>query len=175
MVSSGPPQVTLRTPKQVQRRLRPAEIEELVASYQAGGKVNDLAAHYQVNRNTVMGHIDRAGVRRHYPALLPEEIKEAAQLYRSGCSLAAVGVRFGVNASTVRTALLRVGCDAGLPGAGALRDRGPRTHAEIYRLEGSARRQIRPRSRRRAITRSAASSAAMWVVSISRSGISGGS
>jgi len=80
-----------------------------VASYQAGGKVNDLAAHYQVNRNTVIGHIDRAGVRRHYPVLLPEEIREAAQLYRSGCSLAAVGVRFGVNASTVRTALLRVG------------------------------------------------------------------
>jgi hypothetical protein len=109
MVPSGPPEANLRTPRQVQRRLRRAEIEELVASYQAGGKVNDLAAHYQVNRNTVMGHIERVGVRRHYPALLPEEIRKAAELYRSGRALAAMGVHFGVNASTVRTALLKVG------------------------------------------------------------------
>jgi hypothetical protein len=109
MVPSGPLEVELRKAKQVQRRLRTAEVEELVANYQAGGKVNDLAAHYQVNRNTIMGHVNRAGVRRHNPALLPEEITEATQLYRSGRSLAAVGGHFGVNASTVRTALLRVG------------------------------------------------------------------
>jgi hypothetical protein len=57
----------------------------------------------------VIGHVNRAGVRRHYPALLSEEIAEAAQLYRSGRSLAAVGGHYGVNASTVRTALLRIG------------------------------------------------------------------
>jgi hypothetical protein len=44
----------------VQRRLKTAEIEELVASYQAGGKIKDLAARYKSNRNTVMRHIDRA-------------------------------------------------------------------------------------------------------------------
>jgi len=96
MVPSGPLEVELRKAKQVQRRLRTAEVEELVANYQAG-------------RNTIMGHVNRAGVRRHNPALLPEEITEATQLYRSGRSLAAVGGHFGVNASTVRTALLRVG------------------------------------------------------------------
>jgi DNA-directed RNA polymerase specialized sigma24 family protein len=109
MVPSGPSEVNLRTPKQVQRRLKTTEIVELVAHYQAGTKVKDLAARYRINRNTVIGHINRAGVRRHYPALVSEEIMEAAQLYRSGWSLAAIGGHFGVNASTVRTALLRVG------------------------------------------------------------------
>jgi hypothetical protein len=46
-----------------------------------------------------MGHIERAGVRRHYPALLPEEIAEAARLYQSGQSLVTVGEHFGVNVS----------------------------------------------------------------------------
>jgi len=109
MVPSGPSEVNLRTPKQVQRRLKTAETVELLADYQIGIKVKDLAARYGINRNTVIGHINRAGVRRHYPALVSEEIMEAAQLYRSGCSLAAVGGHFGVNASTVRTALLRAG------------------------------------------------------------------
>ena len=109
MVPSGPSKVNPRAPKQVHRRLKPAEIGELVARYQDGAKVRDLAADYRINRNTVIGHINRAGVRRHYPALMSEEIRKAAHLYRSGWSLAAIGSHFRVNASTVRTALLRVG------------------------------------------------------------------
>jgi hypothetical protein len=62
-----------------------------------------------VNRNTVMGRIKRAGVRRHYPALLSEEIKQAAQLYELGQSLATVGEHFGVHATTIRRALLKDG------------------------------------------------------------------
>ena len=88
--------------------------------YLAGANVRDLAARYQVDRNTVIGHVNRAGVRRHYPALLPEEIAEASQLYWSGRSLAAVGGHFGVNGSTVRTAMPNWSSDAGLPRTGAV-------------------------------------------------------
>jgi DNA-binding CsgD family transcriptional regulator len=81
----------------------------MVPDYQAGAKIKDLAARYRINRSTVFGHINRTGVRRHYPALVSEEIMEATQLYQSGRSLAAIGRHLGVNASTIRTALLRAG------------------------------------------------------------------
>jgi len=109
MVPSGSSEVNLRTPKQVQRRLKTAEIVELVADYQTGIKVKNLAARYGINRNTVIRHINRARLRRHYPALVSAATMEAAPLYRSSWSLAAIGGHFGVNASTVRTALLRAG------------------------------------------------------------------
>jgi Mor family transcriptional regulator len=63
-----------RHQRQIQHRLPVDEGEQLVRDYLAGAKVRDLAARYQVDRNTVIGHVNRAGVRRHYPALLPEEI-----------------------------------------------------------------------------------------------------
>ena len=110
MVPSGSSEVDpRRAPKQVQRRLLPAEIVELVAHYQTGPKVNDLAARYGINRSTVIADINRTRVRRHCPALASEEIAEAAEIYRSGRSLAAIGRQLGVNASTVRTAQVRVG------------------------------------------------------------------
>jgi transposase-like protein len=98
-----------RHQRQIQHGLPVDEGEQLVRDYLAEAKVRDLAVRYQVDRNTVIGHVNRAGVRRHYPALLPEVTPEASQLYRSGRSLAAVGGHFGVNASTVRTSLLRIG------------------------------------------------------------------
>ena len=82
------PSPTVRkSPKQVQHRLGSEEIDQLVAQYQAGAKVNDLAARFRINRYTVNQHIERAGVRLHYPALSPEEIEDAARLYMSGESL----------------------------------------------------------------------------------------
>jgi transposase-like protein len=101
--------IVRKTPKQVQRRLDAEVVDRLVTDYQAGAKVRDLADRYGINRNTVLEHIRRAGVRKHYPALIPEEVDEAARLYRSGKSLVSVSEHFGVNATTVRTALLKAG------------------------------------------------------------------
>ena len=95
--------------RQIQHRLRSEETERLIADYQIGARVNELATRYQVNRATVIQHINRAGVRRHYPALVPHEIEEAARLYREGQSLAMVARQLGAHATTVRTALLRAG------------------------------------------------------------------
>jgi DNA-binding CsgD family transcriptional regulator len=111
IVPGEPFGVNVRTRRQVQHRLRPAEIEELVSSYLAGTKVKDVAVRHGINRSTVIRHINRAGVRRHYPTLSPEEVTEAAQLYRSGKSLLDVGAHFGVHASTVRTYLLKGGLE----------------------------------------------------------------
>jgi Mor family transcriptional regulator len=95
--------------RQIQHRLRSEETERLVADYQTGARINELATRYRVNRATVIQHVNRSGVRRHYPALLPHEVEEAARLYREGQSLALVSSHFGVHATTVRTALLRAG------------------------------------------------------------------
>jgi hypothetical protein len=104
-----PGPVIERKEKQFHHRLYSEEIEQLIADYQAGAKVRDLADRYRVNRNTVIQHINRAGVRRHYPALNPGEVEEAAQLYQSGQSLVSVSERFVVNATTIRSALLKAG------------------------------------------------------------------
>ena len=111
-MNPGPVAPTVRnTPKQVQRRLDSNKVDQLVADYLAGAKVRDLADLFRISRNTVLEHVSRAGVRKHYPALIPKQVDEAAQLYRSGRSLVSVGEHFGVNVSTVRTALLKVGVE----------------------------------------------------------------
>lgn len=46
-------------PKQVQHRLNPDEIIELVADYQAGTLVKELAKRYQIDRQTVSAILKR--------------------------------------------------------------------------------------------------------------------
>jgi hypothetical protein len=109
MVPSGSQTAKTRTKKQVCRRLRPAEIEELLAGYKAGVPIKALVAQFKIDRSTVTNYVKRAGVRLRLPALLPKEIEEASRLYRSGQSLRQVGSHFGVRDTTIRTALLRAG------------------------------------------------------------------
>jgi hypothetical protein len=45
----------------VQRRLSPAEVEALLADYDAGGWVGELAKVYGIHRTTVSAHVARAG------------------------------------------------------------------------------------------------------------------
>lgn len=96
------PSVTVYRPKQVQRRLDPVTIEELVVRYQAGGKILELADEFGINRTTVHGHLDRSGVERRQKRLHPNQVPEAARLYGLGMSLREVGQQFGVDGETVR-------------------------------------------------------------------------
>jgi hypothetical protein len=106
----------------VQRRLVPDEVAELVAAYRRGVPVAELAASFQVNRTTVLGHVRRHGVRkRDRRALQGEEVDRAAQLYAGGQSADWVAAQLGVAPSTVRRALK----DAGV----ALRPGGRRRRA----------------------------------------------
>jgi DNA-binding CsgD family transcriptional regulator len=109
MVPQGGSEPIVRTPKQVQKRLESAAVDELVAAYRAGLTLRELAARYGVHRNTVRHLVGCAGVTPRYRALGPAEIAEATRMYASGMSLAAVGRLLGVHANTVRSALIKAG------------------------------------------------------------------
>jgi DNA-binding CsgD family transcriptional regulator len=95
--------------RQVQNRLAPDKVAELVACYQAGAQIDELAVQFGVNRSTVMAHRDRAGVERRSRSLSSEHIRDGAVLYAKGLSLREVGRQFGVDGETVRTAFRKHG------------------------------------------------------------------
>src|SRR5262245_5040177 len=53
-----PPRVERRT----SRSLKPAQVDALVAAYEAGNSMKKLAAAFGVHRNTVKAHLRRADV-----------------------------------------------------------------------------------------------------------------
>lgn len=97
--------------RQVQRRLSPDDVAELVAHYQAGVRVPDLIEQYGIHRTTVLEHLRRQGVLRSPDTrkLTDADAAEAAELYRAGWSLARVGKQYGVTASTIRREFLLAG------------------------------------------------------------------
>ena len=96
---------------QVQRRLKPAEVDELVLMYEAGSSVPVVAESFGINRETVSLHLQRRGVRRRANArkLGIEGAEVAVALYAAGNSLSTVGSHLGVDAATVRRELANAG------------------------------------------------------------------
>lgn len=90
IVPSGPIGPFVRTKKQVQRRLRPAEIAKLVSDYRRGATVYELAEQFSIHRNTVSGILEREGVPRRGQPLTPAQVEQASRLYASGLSLAKI-------------------------------------------------------------------------------------
>lgn len=84
----------VRVLRQAQRRLSPAELEALIAEYEAGARVCELAKVYDLHRTTVARHIARAGKTR--PVMTEAQIDEAVVLYRDGWTLHNVGQHLGV-------------------------------------------------------------------------------
>ena len=66
---SGPQIAIPRTPKQVHRRLQPAEVDEVVDRYLAGATLKELGKQYQVHRTTVSELLEQRGVQRRYRLL----------------------------------------------------------------------------------------------------------
>jgi transposase len=93
--------------RQIQRRLKPDEIDQLLIAYLAGDLVADIAARFGVSRTTVLGHVGRRGLPRRRDGWTNQQLRAAADLYAQGASLVAVGHRFGVDASTVRNRFRR--------------------------------------------------------------------
>lgn len=58
----------------------------LVAAYEAGKSMKDLAAEFGINRVTVSIHLRRAEDLLRRTGLDPEQTAEAASLYRTGWS-----------------------------------------------------------------------------------------
>jgi hypothetical protein len=50
IVPSRPKTVNSRTPKAIHRRLRPAQVEDLVIGYKTGSTVSQLAEQFRINR-----------------------------------------------------------------------------------------------------------------------------
>jgi len=93
------------------RQLRPDEVEKLVARYQEGAMVKDLAHEFGISRDTVCKHLNRREVERRSRGLRPEDVAEAARLYRAGWSLAKISEKFGTTDMTVRARLLEAGVE----------------------------------------------------------------
>jgi hypothetical protein len=102
--------------RQVQRRLSPEEVEELVAAYVAGATALALAAKHSIHRTTVLALLERHQVSRRGRVLTPEHIEQAVSSYASGRSCASIGNEFQVNPETVRQALLKAGVTIRRPG-----------------------------------------------------------
>lgn len=96
--------------RQTQRRLKPDEIEGLLAAYVAGDLIRDIAARFGVSRTTVIGHVTRNKLpRRSEHGWSELELQAAAAFYADGHSLAAVADQFGADATTVANRLRRAG------------------------------------------------------------------
>ena len=83
----------------------------LVAMYQVGATIGELAARFGVHRTTVTAHLVRAGMDRRRRGLGPQQVEEAARLYGEGWSLARLGERFGVSDGTVLNAFRKAGVE----------------------------------------------------------------
>jgi hypothetical protein len=91
------------------RKLKPAEIDELVKRYQAGSSVYQLAELYDIHRITIGRHLRARGIDTTAPALTEEQVREAVQLYAEGWSCMKIAKHFGVGTETVRGRLHQAG------------------------------------------------------------------
>lgn len=87
----------------VQQRLSRPEVEALLADYEAGWRVGELARVYSIHRTTVSAHIAREDKTR--GQLTAAQVDEAVRLYEKGWSLRAVGRHLDLADKTVRRML----------------------------------------------------------------------
>jgi len=91
-------------------------VAALVAAYQRGGAVSDLARDFGINRDTVYAHLKRQGIELRETGLQPDELLEAIRLYEDGWSLGRLATEFDVSPSTVNRALCQAGVHVRRPG-----------------------------------------------------------
>ncbi len=84
-----------------QRRIPSDEVVAIIAGYQAGMPVHQLAAEHHCHRTTISGLLRRHGVAMHRGPVSEDQIQEMIRLYESGLSLARVGERLGLADTTV--------------------------------------------------------------------------
>jgi predicted DNA-binding protein YlxM (UPF0122 family) len=77
------------------------QLADLVAGYESGATVYELAVRFKIHRQTVSQHLHRQGVKVRNQGLDDHQIESAIQLYERGWSLAHIAERYQVHASTV--------------------------------------------------------------------------
>ncbi len=105
IVPSGSPGAEIPTRRQAHRRLRPDEIRELVAGYQAGSTVYELARQFRIHRTTVSDLLKQEGVLLRLAPLSPAQVGRIINLYGEGLSLVNVGTEIGCSPDTVSKVL----------------------------------------------------------------------
>nr|WP_241742571.1 hypothetical protein [Microbacterium lacticum] len=101
--------------------LSPAQVDELVALYEAGATLVELGERFSIHRRTAAAHLVRRSVPIRRRGLDERHLAEAVELYSGGLTLMEVGLRFGVSQQTVGRALVAAGI--------ALRPSGRRSQA----------------------------------------------
>jgi hypothetical protein len=90
-------------------RLDDDQTQHLIASYQAGSTVYELADEFGIERRTVSAILHRHDVPMRRQGLTVDQANDAMRLYELRWSLARIGNHLGVTADTVRKRLLERG------------------------------------------------------------------
>lgn len=118
----GPLVRSIGTP---QTFLSDAQVDELVAAYQAGAGTHEVAKMFGVHHTTAIAHLRRRSIPLRRRGLDETEQATACRLYAEGLTLMEVGLRLGVAQATVGRAVVKAGYPLRLP------DRGRRLAAEV--------------------------------------------
>lgn len=92
-----------------ERRLRPEQINELVAKYVSGSPTSELVVAYGIGNTTARRILHDHGVELRNQGAKNIDLQEATTLYVDGWSLKTLGERYGCDPETVRKALQDTG------------------------------------------------------------------
>lgn len=93
------------------RQLNDTELRRLIARYQSGATVYDLAREFGISRGTAAQRLKTAGVQMRNAPLSDNEISSAIELYGTGLSVAAVGRNLGRDHAAIWRALTAAGVE----------------------------------------------------------------
>jgi transposase-like protein len=103
---AGDPRPTASLQRRHQRRLSPADVDQLVREYADGlGSIYDLAERWGVHRNTIAKHLRGRGLDLGQLPLTIHEIERVRELRGQGLSLNAIGRAIGRDPKTAKSAL----------------------------------------------------------------------
>lgn len=108
--TSAPLPVQAPRPKRNKaKRLKEAQVKELVDAYAEGASTHQLADRFDIKRQTVSSILKRNGITPRWRRLTEEDVDQAERLYVRGLSLARVADRLKVDPETVRLRLRKRG------------------------------------------------------------------
>jgi len=95
--------------KQTQIRLTDQELDTVIAAYNSGLTLTEVASSFGADRRTLANRLEQRGIPRRGRRLSDQQIQEAIALYGRGWSLARIAQRHGVHAQSIRYRLQRAG------------------------------------------------------------------
>lgn len=106
-ITQTPGQTALKQPN---RKLKPAEVQEVVAAYGAGTSLAELARTWGRHEQTVKAHLRRSGMRlRPVQVLTDDQVTQIVERYVAGSTIWQLHEEFAVSEDTVRRKLVGAG------------------------------------------------------------------